>query len=483
MSADSKSDGQDESSDVERRQFVKAAGTVGAVGLTGLAGCTTGGGDDGGDGGDDGGDGGGGDDGGDDSGGGGSGPITFGQPALLSGDLQSIQPPVSASTDMAIQKINEAGGPLGREIEVIRRDTGRDPAEGRSVMEAFIEQDGAVAIHGFTSTVVQPNWEFFQDQAVPIVSMYSGTAFLDSRGGDGGTPEDLSDDEWFWRTTGADSQHTAGAAIHAARSMEGDSVTIGAIHAKTAGSTEWAEAFAAGAQVIDGVEWAGLAPVDGGQSSYRSDLDSFFEDDVDIMGVAMGVPSATTLLRNWDDGGYGGNVLLSNPLRNQNLVENVGGLADDAAGWVRVSVPAIAGPWGDDYIEELGNFVGSGDNDYASDLTRNNWSASAYDAITVTALAIQRAGEASHDAIQQNLGPVARPPGTKVQTFAEGKEALENGDEINFNGAQTNVDFNEFGDVFNRADVLELGSGGFEKVDEVTGDRISENIAAQREAN
>jgi len=468
---------------------MKAAGAAGAVGLTGLAGCTTGP-DDSGDGGDGGGDGGdgGGDDGGDGGGDGGdgggeSGPITFGQPALLSGDLQSIQPPVSASADMAVQKINEAGGPLDREVEIVRRDTGRDPAEGRSVMEAFIEQDDAVVINGFTSTVAQPNWEFFQDQEVPIVSMFAGTAFLDSRGGDGGTPEDLSDDGWFWRTTGADSQHTAGAAVHAARSMEGDSVTIGAIHAKTAGSTEWAEAFAAGARVIDGVEFTELVPVDGGQSSYRSDLDSFFENDIDIMGVAMGVPSATTLLRNWDDGGYGGNVLLSNPLRNSNLVENVGSLAESTEGWVRVSVPAIAGPWADSYIGELGNFVGQGDNDYPSDLTRNNWSASAYDAMTVCALAIQRAGEASHDAIQQNLGPVARPPGTDVSTFAEGKEALENGDEINFNGAQTNVDFNDFGDVFNRADVLELASDGFSKVDEVTGDRIAENIAAQREAN
>lgn len=446
--------GNSESTGVERRTFLRTTTAAGVAGLTGLAGCT--GGD------------------------GGSGPITFGQPALLSGDLQSIQPPVSASSDMAIQKINEAGGPLDREVEVVRRDTGRDPAEGRTVFESFVEQDDAVVINGFTSTVAQPNWEFIQDQETPIVSMYAGTSFLDSRGGDGGTPENLDDDGWFWRTTGADSQHTAGAAIHAARQMEGSGITIGAVHAKTAGSTEWANAFKNGAEVIDGVEFTELVPVDSGQSAYRSDLDNFFDSDVDVMAVAMGVPSATTLLRNWDDGGYGGNVLLSNPLRNSNLVENVGGLADEIDGWIRVSVPAIAGPYADTYIEELGSFVSQDDNDYSSDVTRNNWSASAYDAMTVSALAIQRAGEATHEAIQQNLGPVTRPPGTEVSTFADGKEALENDEEINYVGAQTAVDFNEFGDVFNRADVLELSGDGFTKVDDVTGDRIAQNIESQR---
>ncbi len=435
--------------ETNRRRFLQA---MGAAGIAGVAGCSGGGGE----------------------------TITFGQPSLLSGDLQSIQPPVSASSDMALQKINDAGGPLGREVNIVRRDTGRDPAEGRTVFESFVEQDDAVVINGFTSTVVQPNWEFIQEQEVPVVSMYAGTGFLDSRGGDGGTPESLDDDGWFWRTTGADSQHTAGAAIHAARQIEGSEITVGAVHAKTAGSTEWAEAFQGGASVIDGVEFVERAPVDAGQSAYRSDLDNFFENDVDVMAVAMGVPSATTLLRNWDDGGYGGNVLLSNPLRNSNLVENVGSLADQTDGWIRVSVPAIAGPYGDTYIEELGSFVSSGDNDYPTDLTRNNWSASAYDSITISALAIQRAGEATHEAVQQNIGPVARPPGTEVSTFADGKEALENDEEINYVGAQTPVDFNEFGDVFNRADVLELSSDGFNEVDQVSGDRIAENIENQR---
>jgi branched-chain amino acid transport system substrate-binding protein len=285
----------------------------------------------------------------------------------------------------------------------------------------------------------------------------------------------VEDDQWFWRTTGADSQHTAAAAIHAAN----QGVTkVGAIHAKTAGSTTWAKAFLDGARAIDGVEVTTRTPVQAGKSSYRSDLESFFEDDVDVMGVAMGVPSATTVMKNWNSGGYGGNVMLANPLKNPQMVDNAGGIAGEAGGWVRTSVPAIAGPYADGYLDEFNSFISDSD-DHASDLSQNNWSASAYDAMTITALAIQKAGEASPEAIQKNLGKVARGPGTKVSTFKAGKDALDNGDEINYQGAQTKVNFNEFGDVFNQANVFELSSDGYSQTGSVSASQIRKNIEQQ----
>ncbi|MEZ3114415.1 ABC transporter substrate-binding protein [Halobaculum sp. MBLA0147] len=439
-----------------RRRFLRATGAAGVAGLTGLAGCS--------------------------GGGGGGGTITLGQPALLSGNLQAIQPPVSASADMAVRKINQADGPLGREIEIVRRDTERSPQTAREVFNAFIEQDDVATINGFTSTVVQPNWEFILNQQVPIVSMYAGTRFLDTRGGDGGTPGDTSDDGWFWRTTGADSQHATAAAIHTNRATA-DGAVVGAIHNKTSGSTTWAETFLSAIGVLDGVEAGERVPVDSGQSAYRSELDSFYESDADVLGTAMGVPSATTLIRNWSDGGYGGNLMLSNPLRNPDTVSNVGQVAAEMDGWMRVSVPAISGPYASDYRSELSSFVGRDDNDYASDLAPNNWSASSYDSITLSALAIHAADSTDHTEIQSQIGRIARPGGTKVQTFADGKEALDAGEEIDYVGAQTTVDFNEFGDVFNQARIFEVTSDGFTENDSVSAERIRTNLDAQRSSN
>jgi ABC-type branched-subunit amino acid transport system substrate-binding protein len=435
------------SASVDRRTFLTATGAA-AVG--GLAGCTTGG-------------------------GGGGGPITFGQPALLSGDLQFIQPPVSAAADLAKQMINDAGGPLGRELEIVRKDTARTPSTAKSVFQQLVEQNDAKVINGFTSTVTKPLWDFFQSEEVPVVTMFAGSRFLDTRGGDGGTPDDLSDDEWYWRTTGADSQHTAGAAVHTGRT---DATKVGAIHAKTAGSTTWAKAFLDAARVIDGVEVVDRVPVQAGKSSYRSDLESFYSNDIDVMGVAMGVPSATTVMKNWDSGGYGGNVMLANPLKNPQMVKNAGSIANSADGWVRTSVPAIAGDYASTYRSKFQDFVSNSDN-YESDLSQNNWSASSYDAITVSALAVHAAGEASHDEIQKQIGRIGRPPGKKVSTFPEGKEALDNGNDVNYVGAQTAVNFNEFGDVFNQANVFELTGDGYTQTDTVKASRIRQNIESQ----
>lgn len=453
-----------------RRRFLKL---VGATGVAGLAGCSGGDGTETATSG-----------GGDESteststesagtSSGASGKITFGQPALLTGGLAAIQPPVSASSDLALQGINEAGGPLGREVEIIRRDTAYSPPTAREKLRQLVNVDNSAVINGLTSTTLVPNWDFIRELEAPVVTMYAGTPFLDSRGGDGGTPEDLSDDEWVWRTTGADSQHTAAAALHAKSS---GATNIGVISTKTQGARTWAEAFYSAVGVIDGIEQANKLEVEGGKSTYRSDLETFFSADIDLWAVAVEeAPDAVTMLDQWKQAGYGGKVLLSNPMKNSTVRNELGSRFQDD--WVRVSVPAIAGPWAETYKSEFKSFVQESD-DYENSTSTNNWSASAYDSITISALAIQRAGEASHDAIQQNLGPVARPPGKKVSTFGEGKEALENGEEINYVGAQTKVDFNDRGDVFNAAKIWELGPE-WSEVTQVNSDGIRSVIEAK----
>ncbi|MFB6302953.1 MAG: ABC transporter substrate-binding protein [Haloferacaceae archaeon] len=448
---------------VERRTFLRVSGAAGVAGLAGFAGCTGGGG-------------------GEEtatatpgtggqttttSGGGGAGKITFGQPALLSGGISFIQPPVSASSDIAHRMINEAGGPLDREIELVRRDTAYKPPKARKVLRQFINVDDAVVINGLTSTTTVPNWSFIQKQKVPFVTMYAGTRFLDTRGGDKGTPKDLSDDGWYWRTTGADTQHTAAAALHA---KSAGATNIGVINTKTSGARTWAGAFYDAVEVIDGLSQAKRLEVEAGKTTYRSDLESFFQADIDLFGVAVEeAPDAITMLNEWEQAGYGSKVMLSNPMKNSKVRNELGDILED--NWVRVSVPAIAGPYADTYLDKFDSFVKQSD-DYKDDLTVNNWSASAYDAITLSALAIQRGGEASHEAIERNLGPAARPPGKEVSTFAEGKKALQNGNDINYVGAQTRVDFDSTGDVFNAARIWELAPSEWTEVTMVSADKI-----------
>ena len=97
----------------DRRTFLKLTGT-GAL-TVGLAGCI-GTEDDGGNG-----------NGGTTNGGESPDSVLIGQPASLTGQWDFLQPAVSQSTDLAMAEVNEAGGPLGADFQIERRDTAVEP--------------------------------------------------------------------------------------------------------------------------------------------------------------------------------------------------------------------------------------------------------------------------------------------------------------------------------------------------------------------
>lgn len=441
---------------VNRRAFLTAVGSGGIAGLSGCVGLGGGGESD------SGGDGSGTDDGGDGGGSDGDGPdtIVFGQPGALTGSFDFLQPGVSQAADAAVRHINEAGGPLGAELELVRRDTGVDPQEARTVTTQLVENDDAVAIVGLYSSEINPLWDFLQDLQTPVVTPWPGSTFLDTRGGDKGTPDDVSDDEWVWRTVVGDTVHTGGSAVYA---LDEGFETLGIINGNTEGERSYVEGFLSvyeenGGSVAERVE------VELGSSSYQSALSRLFDADFDAFLVSMPQESAITALSDWSDGGYGRQPILSDTLAQQAVIDQVG--SDLHGAWV--ASPGRSGPSYDTfesvYTEE-------------GDAEINGWTPPSWDAVQVTALAIERAGEASPEAIQRNLGPVSRGEGTTVSTFAEGKEALANGEEITYEGAATPVDFTDHGNVFGSVTINTAEDGGFVATSEVPAEDVREYVA------
>ena len=66
--------------------------------------------------------------------------------------------------------------------------------------------------------------------------------------------------------------------------------------------------------------------------------------------------------------------------------------------------------------------------------------------LAIAALAIEAAGSTETAAINAKIREVSNPEGTKVYSYAEGKEALKKG-KINFEGASSVLDFDQYGDV------------------------------------
>jgi branched-chain amino acid transport system substrate-binding protein len=69
-----------------------------------------------------------------------------------------------------------------------------------------------------------------------------------------------------------------------------------------------------------------------------------------------------------------------------------------------------------------------------------------WDMVHALALAIEAANAADTAAINAKIREVSNPAGQQVYTYAEAKEALKKG-KINFEGASSVLDFDQYGDV------------------------------------
>lgn len=77
-----------------------------------------------------------------------SGPITIGLLQALSGPVAASEAPQVAAARLAVQEINEAGGLLGRRVELKLEDTRADPRVAAAAADRLITAERAVALFG-----------------------------------------------------------------------------------------------------------------------------------------------------------------------------------------------------------------------------------------------------------------------------------------------------------------------------------------------
>ncbi|MCF7876558.1 ABC transporter substrate-binding protein, partial [Candidatus Bipolaricaulota bacterium] len=80
--------------------------------------------------------------------------IKIGSIQPLTGSLASMGVSEQNAIDMAVKDINDAGGPLGKQIMIIRQDSQTKPAAGASAAHKLISVSGVPAIIGATSSGV-----------------------------------------------------------------------------------------------------------------------------------------------------------------------------------------------------------------------------------------------------------------------------------------------------------------------------------------
>ena len=400
---------------VRRRRFVKAAG---AASIVGLAGCSGGGGGDGGDGG--------GGDGGGDS-------ILVGTLAPFSQGLGWVGPNAARGRDVALADINDAGV-LGSEIEINEQDTETTPQAAVSGFNT-LDEAGVVATLGPSSTVIPNLFQPVADAQLPMLSVSAGTTQLDDVGGP---------DDYLWRTVPSDA--IAGRA-QGQYALDNDYTQMAVVYKDDKGSQSFSAAVAdyftgqGGEQVAD----VALAI---NSDSYRSEMQEIADSGADVISMTAGTEVSALFMRNYIEADLDIPIFIGNDVITADFIERIGpDVMAEAPIFGQAPAP---GPAYDQFQQAHQDMHGQ---------APGTFGAAGYDAMNLIALAAQRAGEATRQAITDNINPVARPEGTEVTTFSEGKEELEAGNEINYQGASNPQNFDEDGDPVGPFSVLEVEGG------------------------
>lgn len=446
----------------DRRKFLKR---VGAGGIAfGMAGCTSGGGGgDGADGGSSGGSGDGGS-GGDASGGDSTGAeetatdstptqksgtsgsqaesISIGAAIPNSGDLAVFGQRNQRGFDLALKDINSAKLHDGKELEVLVEDTQTAPQAGVSAARKLASQEGVPAILGAVSSGVTQ--AIAKSVTIPNEVVQVATASTSS------AITELEDDNYILRT--ATSSALEGRAL-ADLALENDVTTASFVYVNNAYGIGFADSMEEAFKSKGGTV-ASRVPYESGKSSYRPVLNKAMEGDPDGIVFVAYPKSFTTMIKQAYEMGLREKVtyLASDGIVADSVEENVPEKAINGLLGLNPTPPVESNVYQ--------TFLDDFDAEYGKKPTI--WTAYAYDAIMLTAIAIEAAGEVESTAIRDQIYGISRPKGTKVSTFSEAKAELEKGNDVNYEGASGSVDLTDAGDVPGTYRKFEVVGGAFE---------------------
>ena len=347
------------------------------------------------------------------------GEVTVGVLVPLTGELGEFGAIVADAIEFGVSEINAAGGTRCGDIRTVVADTGGDAETGIREATNMIESEGAVAILGPTSGVMVPLVDLAHREEVVIMSPYAGTITLNELGGN-----------FVYRTVSSDLGDGAASGLWlSSRGYESVAFLI-QNEESTISPAEVArdEVNAAGIEITDFIVY------NPGQPSYQAELTTVLANDPDAIFLAGGQESGVTVIKEAVAGGFEGEWLFTADLAVPEIFDAVGAdLINDKA-FVEF---ADADPSLPEFISFEERYDKAGD----------PFAPNSFDMVTLVALALESAGGCDGAAINGTIRGVADSDGTKVSTFAEGRDVLAAGGTINYEGASGPLVFDASGTV------------------------------------
>lgn len=343
----------------------------------------------------------------------------------------------------AAEMVNAAGGAGGRKFEIFAEDTQTSPQAAVLAAKKLIDVNKVQAVLG--------TWSSGVSLAVVPLTNEAGIVLMNTSGAPALSVAPANAKKLSYRFQATNDRFGRAFAQIAEKEGFKTPATMAFNNASGIGNTEgFRKAWEA-----KGGKVAASVVYEPNQPSYRAELQKVLAAKPDVIVTGSYLADTTIILREWFQSGEKTKWIIPGWAANPDLIKALG--AEVVEGIFSVeSISNEQAPAFKAYDEAYRKAMGK-------DGVTNVYAAMTWDMLVVLALAMEAAGpNADIAAINAKIREVGNPDGTKVSSFAEGKEALKKG-KINYEGASSVLDFDEFGDVSPDFGVFPIKGGKLER--------------------
>ena len=370
-------------------------------------------------------------------------PLIVGNLNAFSGSLSEFGGPLRNAVELAADHVNRAGGVEGSSMLIVSRDTAVSPVQGVDSARALIDVEGVVAIVGPLSSGVAV--AVAQSVTIPkeriLITGASTSPSITV----------LEDNDFVFRTTVSDAAQ--GVVLgRLAREQKYD--TAGIMYINNAYGEGLADQFEETFTAMGGTVTARV-PHEDIQPTYTSELEKATEGNPDVLVTMSYTGQAKVYIREALEGEYADTFLFVDGVKGAEWIEEIDAWEslEGTLGTAQGSPTTPAREALDSsYLETYGIEIS------------HPFVAEHYDAAVLIALAAAKAESTTDSAaIRDALRFVANPPGEIVGPGRAGVqralELLADGQDINYEGAGGQVDFDDFGDVAGTIEIWTVKGG------------------------
>ncbi|MGH7763444.1 MAG: ABC transporter substrate-binding protein [Candidatus Dormibacteraceae bacterium] len=354
-----------------------------------------------------------------------SGPVTMGVLSCFTGSLASLGQAMLQGSLVAQKAINDGGGVLGQQLNIIHADTQCDEADAVPAVHQLLAAGNVVGIIGPETQEI--------NAVAPIVS----SAKVPTQFQGGSTQFDKNTNQYLWRDSPSDSQLGVAMALYAYQKGYRNAALI--FYSDIAAQTFPPPIMNTFKKL--GGKIAISLTISPSQTSYRTQVQQVIATNPDVIFTQTDAPTAAVLYRNFKE--------LDNLAIPFVGTDVTGG--DDYLRAITYQVAhdhlisvygtSVSGAATDEFNRVFGQVVTDGTQPLAN-------AAYAYDSVISQALAVDAAKSISGSSINAEIGKVSNPPGTQCYTYASCLSLIKAGTKINYDGASGPLDYNQYHNTF-----------------------------------